>query len=150
MKNLTPMESGIESAVLREMLMMARAACKHAHAPYSHFHVGAAVLDHQGRIYSGCNVENSSFGLTVCAERNAIGAAVTGGAQRLRALVVYTPTEGLTAPCGACRQVLADFGAELEVHLYNQEGQHAFFSLAQLLPFHFELPAPNSEAHKPA
>jgi cytidine deaminase len=142
MKSLTPIESTLDPDVLRQMLAMARAACSHAHAPYSHFHVGASVLDGQGRIFSGCNVENSSFGLTMCAERNAIGAAVTAGAQRLLALVIYTPTESLTTPCGACRQVMADFGSDLEVHMYDDEGHHTAYALTQLLPIHFDYAPP--------
>jgi cytidine deaminase len=137
MKNLTPLESALEPAVVREMLALARAACQNAHAPYSHFHVGAVALDMHGRVFSGCNVENSSFGLTMCAERNAIGAAVAAGAKRLRAVLIYTPGETLTPPCGACRQVMADFGADVEVHLTNHEGGHAVFRLADLLPAHF-------------
>jgi len=142
-----PIESTLDPALQRELMDTARAVAAHAHAPYSHFHVGAAVLDAGGRIFGGCNVENASFGLTLCAERNAVGAAVSAGANRLRAVAVYGPTPALTAPCGACRQVLAEFNPELEVHLFNHEGRHAVYSLAQLLPAGFTFQ--NEEPEKP-
>lgn len=137
MENRMEKKSELKPEMLHEMLTVARSASTHAHAPYSHFHVGAAVLDDQGRIFAGCNVENASLGLTTCAERNAVGAAVCAGATRLRAVVVYTPTENLTPPCGACRQVLCEFGHRMEVHLYNHEGGHAIYALDQLLPAAF-------------
>ena len=142
MENLTRINSKLESATIKKLLAAARSACAHAHTPYSHFHVGAAVLDTQGRVFGGCNVENSSFGLTLCAEQNAVGSAVAAGASRLRAVAIYTPTESLTPPCGACRQVLSEFGREMEVHLFNHEGRHQAYSLRQLLPavFNFEPP----------
>ncbi len=88
----------------------ARAASANAYAPYSRFHVGAAVLGDDGRIWSGANVENASYGLTSCAERNAIFAAVFGGMKRVVAVAIHTPTDAPTAPCGACRQVIFEFG----------------------------------------
>ena len=92
-----------------QLVSAARAVRLRAHAPYSRFRVGAAVLDERGRIHVGCNVENASYGLTVCAERNAVAAAIAAGAKRVRAVAVCTAT-GAT-PCGACRQVLAERGA---------------------------------------
>ena len=95
----------------------ARLAASRAYCPYSRFSVGAAVLTGEGEIFAGCNVENASYGLTICAERNAVFNAVAGAAGPLliRAVVVFTPTESPTAPCGACRQVLNEFGPHAEV-----------------------------------
>ena len=96
----------IPPAQRRKLLAAARAVRARAHAPYSRFRVGAAVLDERGRIHAGCNVENASYGLTVCAERNAIAAAVAAGARRVRAVAVVS-SDAVT-PCGACRQVIAE------------------------------------------
>src|SRR3954471_4347430 len=93
----------------------AKAASAHAYCPYSRFPVGAAVLMPDGSIASGCNVENASFGLTCCAERNAIFRAVADGATSIAALLLYTLTAEPVAPCGACRQVLAEFGRDAQV-----------------------------------
>ena len=96
---------------LSELRRAAKIASGHAYCPYSRFPVGAAVLTEDELIFSGCNVENASFGLTVCAERNAIFQAIAHGQRRILAIVIYTPTARPTAPCGACRQVLNEFGA---------------------------------------
>jgi cytidine deaminase len=95
----------------------ARAAAARAYCPYSRFSVGAAVLTGDGQIYAGCNVENASYGLTICAERNAVFQAVANarGPLSIRAVVVFTRTRRPTAPCGACRQVLNEFGPHAEV-----------------------------------
>ena len=90
----------------------AKEASGNAYCPYSKFKVGAAVLTEDGQIFTGCNVENASYGLTICAERNAIFHMVAQAKQKIRALVVYTPTKTPTAPCGACRQVINEFGPE--------------------------------------
>jgi cytidine deaminase len=102
----------IPEAVFAELVSTARGAAARAYCPYSRFKVGAAVLTSAGEIFSGCNVENASYGLTICAERNAVFQAVSRGAGALsiRAVVVYTPTAAPTAPCGACRQVINEFG----------------------------------------
>ena len=100
-----------------ELLTAARQAASRAYCPYSHFRVGAAILTGEGEIVSGCNVENASYGLTICAERNAIFQAVAQGTAPLdiRGVVVYTPTAEPTAPCGACRQVINEFGPHAEI-----------------------------------
>lgn len=127
-------ESEIETDLISNLVRLARAAAANAHAPFSHFHVGAAVLDDRGRIYSGCNVESICFGLSMCAERNAAAAAMCGGARRLRAVAIYTASESLALPCGACRQVLSELGPKMEVHIVNHEGEHAIFQMDALLP----------------
>ncbi|MFI5459479.1 MAG: cytidine deaminase [Isosphaerales bacterium] len=103
--------------IYTKLVAAARQAASHAYCPYSHFAVGAAVLTGRGEIFSGCNVENASYGLTICAERNAIFQAVAqgGGPLVIQAIVVFTPTSDPTAPCGACRQVINEFGPEAEV-----------------------------------
>jgi cytidine deaminase len=112
----------------------ARRARARAHAPYSHFQVGAAVL--AGRaIHAGCNVENASYGLTVCAERNAVAAALLAGAERLDAVVVVSATAPPTPPCGMCLQVLTEFGpASLPVILVGARGVREATTLGALLP----------------
>lgn len=97
------------------LLAAARDASARAYAPYSRFHVGAAVLAEDGRIFSGANVENASYGLTSCAERNAIFAAVFAGMRRLVAIAIHTPTPAPVAPCGACRQVIFEFGPDARI-----------------------------------
>jgi len=98
-----------------ELIAAARQAADKAYAPYSRFPVGAAVRARSGRVYSGCNVENASYGLSLCAERNAVFQAVLAGERGIEAVVVYTPTAQPTAPCGACRQVIGEFGPHAEV-----------------------------------
>jgi cytidine deaminase len=107
----------IPEPVRAELIAAARQAAGQAYCPYSHFPVGAAVLTDRGAIFSGCNVENASYGLTICAERNAVFQAVarTDGELVIRAVVVFTPTKEPTAPCGACRQVLNEFGPDAEI-----------------------------------
>lgn len=130
----------IAGAVRQALIAAARGARRHAHAPYSHFRVGAAILDDQDHVYVGCNVENASYGLTVCAERNAIAAAVVGGARRIRAIAVVTPTRPPATPCGACRQALAEFGDEHTlVVLASPTGTATNRRLGPLLPDAFRL-----------
>jgi cytidine deaminase len=134
----------VSSAEKTALLTAARAVRRRAHAPYSRFQVGAAVLDERGRIHVGCNVENASFGLTVCAERNAVAAAVAMGARRIRAVAVVTSARPPASPCGACRQVLAELGdARTRVLLAGPAGQAEQVALGTLLPRAFAFgPAP--------
>jgi cytidine deaminase len=104
-----------------------------AHAPYSSFTVGAAVIDAEGRVHVGCNVENASYGLSVCAERHAIAAAVSAGGRNIEGLAVVTDTSPPTSPCGACRQVLVEFG-DFPVILANPTGERIVTSVGRLLP----------------
>jgi len=121
----------------RDLLRQAGEARRQAYAPYSDFAVGAALLGESGRVYAGCNIENVSFGLTVCAERVALFKAVSDGEQRFRAVAVVTAT-GVT-PCGACRQVLSEFAPDLEV-LVAREGatDYQVHYLPDLLPHSFD------------
>jgi cytidine deaminase len=131
-----------------QQALIAAAAAAHAraYAPYSHFQVGAAVLDSTGRIFAGCNVENVSYGLTSCAERNAIFAAVVEGARSISAVAVVTAAETLTAPCGACRQVLNEFAVagDMQVILAGTNGQVRLTRLSVLLPESFSSFIPTS------
>lgn len=122
---------------MNELIRAARAALANAYAPYSHFRVGAAVLGVSGKIYAGCNVENASYGLTVCAERTAIFKAVSEGEDRLTYLAVIADTPNPASPCGACRQVMAEFGID-KVLMCNTKGQQRIVSLAELLPDAFD------------
>ena len=111
----------------------ARAAQAHAHAPYSRYQVGAALEAHDGRVFAGANVESASFGVTICAERIALGAAVTQGVYEFRRIVVVTHSEPPAAPCGACRQALAEFGLDLEVESVGPHSARRWL-LRELLP----------------
>jgi cytidine deaminase len=121
-------------AIVQEMRAAARAAMRNAYCRYSKFQVGAAVLTAEEEIFAGCNVENASYGLTMCAERNAIFQAVAKGRQKLKAVVIITPTKTLTPPCGACRQVINEFGPDAEVFIFGSGKTGRKISLSKLLP----------------
>lgn len=123
-----------DPSVLSALKTAAREAATRAYCPYSRFQVGAAVLSDDGLISSGCNVENASYGLTLCAERNAIFQAVGRGQRVIRAVVVYTPTSKPTAPCGACRQVINEFGPEAIVICVCDGPEVIEAALPDLLP----------------
>ena len=120
------------------MLAAARRAAANAYAPYSGFRVGAAVLDERGRIHQGCNVENASFGLTICAERAATAHAVCSGAKSIKAVLVFTDTEQPTPPCGACLQTIAEFGRNPDIVLATPARTRKL-KLSDLLPQRFVL-----------
>ena len=118
---------------MSDLTARARDAMRHAWAPYSNFHVGAAIEAADGKVYVGCNVESASYGLTICAERMALGAAIVGGARKLARIVVTTDVDPPAAPCGACRQLLAEFGLSLEVIAVGPTSERRW-TLAALLP----------------
>ncbi len=121
-----------------DLLIAAAVAAKaSAYAPYSNFRVGAAIETEDGRIFTGCNVENASYGLTMCAERVAAGAAVAAGSTRFVRIVVATDIDPPSAPCGACRQVLNEFGAEAAVVSVGPNGDRQW-RLSELLPAAFD------------
>jgi cytidine deaminase len=111
---------------------------ENAHAPFSKFKVGAAVEDEGGRIHAGCNVENATYGLTICAERNAVFKGISEGARRFRRIAVAADTSTLTPPCGACRQILWEFCGDAEIVLVNLQGKMESFRLAHLFPRPFD------------
>lgn len=112
-------------------------ARQRAYAPYSRFKVGAVLIGESGRTYLGCNVENSSYGLCLCAERSAIARAVGDGEKRFKGVVIATQSEPPSPPCGMCRQSLAEFASDLPVILVNHKGERVDTTLAELLPLSF-------------
>jgi len=122
----------------KELIEAAGLAREHAHAPYSKFRVGAAVRAPSGRFYTGCNVESASYGLTLCAERVAIFKAVSEGERGFEAIAVVADTASLTPPCGACRQIIWEFGGDAEIILANLEGKVEIHRASALLPRPFD------------
>lgn len=122
----------------RELFELAKKAAKQAYAPYSKFKVGAALVTATGNIYSGCNVENSSYGLSICAERNAIFNMVTNGDKLITEIAIYVDSDLLFPPCGACRQVLAEFGEDITIY-YGNDNEIVQTTLKEILPHTFRL-----------
>lgn len=129
-------EHSLASQQVTELIDKARSARTGAYTPYSHFAVGAAVLAKSGTIYQGCNIENASYSLTICAERVAIVTAILAGETEFQALAVVAETAVPVAPCGACRQVLAEFHVPLVI-MANLAGQCHIETLEKLLPYAF-------------
>ena len=124
--------------MIDRLVAESKAAMEHAYAPYSSFRVGAAVLGASGRMYSGCNVENASYGLSVCAERVAIFKAVSEGEKQIEAIAIANSSGKPAFPCGACRQVMAEFAPDgMEIYLVSDEGVEKH-TLAELLPHAFK------------
>jgi cytidine deaminase len=121
-----------------KLIEAARAAREKAHAPYSNFRVGAAVRTKAGKIYTGCNIENASYGLTLCAERVAIFKAVSEGEHEFEAIAVVCDTEKLTPPCGPCRQIIWEFAGDIPIILSNLTGNVERETAAKLLPRPFD------------
>ncbi|HLW43177.1 MAG TPA: cytidine deaminase [Candidatus Acidoferrales bacterium] len=121
-----------------KLIAAARQAREHAHAPFSDFRVGAAVRTKSGRTFGGCNVENASYGLTICAERVAIFNAISEGEREFEAIAVVTDADALTPPCGACRQIIWEFCGDVPVILANLKGKVERESSAKLLPRPFD------------
>ena len=130
-----------------ELLRRAREVRQNAHAPYSGFHVGAAILAEDGTIHVGCNVENASYGLTLCAERGALSAAIATGRCGFRMIAVSTSGNEPVAPCGACRQALAEFARDRLLVVSEASGRVSEWLLAELLPEPFvEMPSSSGES----
>ena len=123
---------------LNSLLGVAREAAKQAYAPYSGFRVGSAVKCKDGTIYSGCNVENASYSLSICAERAAIFKAVSEGKRDFTAIAIYVDSDKIFPPCGACRQVIHEFGSEISV-IYANHDETFETTIAELLPGAFSL-----------
>ena len=123
-----------------ELMEIAEKAYENAYAPYSKFKVGAALLTSDGRVFTGCNVENSSYGAGICAERTAAVKAVSEGAVRFSAIAIANAGGGLTFPCGICRQFLSEFAEEgFRIILRNDKGELEIFTLEELMPHGFKL-----------
>lgn len=124
-----------------ELMQQAIEVSQYSYSPYSKFPVGACLLTSNGKTYKGCNFENSSFGMTICAERNAVGSAIADGQTKIKAIAIYSPNQDNCAPCGACRQVLHEFcDNDNELDIILKDGQNLkIYTLAQLLPESFNL-----------
>jgi len=123
---------------MNKLLEAALAARNNAHAPFSKFLVGAAIEDAEGRIFTGCNVENATYGLTICAERVAVFKAISEGARKFTRIAVAADTDVLTPPCGACRQILWEFCGDAELTLVNLKGKTETFRLKDIFPRPFD------------
>ena len=123
----------------KTLIEEARVGRENASAPYSKFRVGAALLTADGKIFRGCNVENASYGLTVCAERVALLSAIAAGERAFRAVAVVTDAEEPATPCGPCRQLLWEYAGDIPVTLSNLDGVVRTFRLSELLPYAFTL-----------
>jgi len=132
------MSSRPTRTTLAAMVALAREARELAHAPYSGFKVGAALKTRAGEIVTGCNLENASYGLTMCAERVAVFKAVSEGLSDFEAIVVVADSKQLTAPCGPCRQILWEFCGDILVHMSNSKGRTRLMRLRDLLPLPFD------------
>ena len=133
---MPPMKPSLPDKLVQRLITRASEARTHAYAPYSHYTVGAALLTTHKKIVVGCNVENASYGLTICAERGAIMAAVAQGQRDFQAIAVVTGNGG--SPCGACRQFIAEFGGEIVVIISDAAGQFRMMTAAELLPDSFD------------
>jgi cytidine deaminase len=120
------------------LIEAARDVRERAHAPYSGFKVGAAIEDENGRVFTGCNVENATYGLSVCAERAAVLKAISEGARKLKRVAVVADTDTLTPPCGACRQILWEFCGDVELTMANLAGKQETVSMKQIFPRPFD------------
>ena len=118
----------------QELIKKAMEVKKNAYVPYSHFHVGAALLTKSGKVYTGCNVENASYSPTICAESSAIVKAVSEGEQEYAAVAVVSDSDDYTSPCGVCRQRIFEFGSDIEVIMANSAGEYKVYKISELLP----------------
>ena len=130
------MEENMKSEV-KELYRQAKKVRKKAYVPYSNFKVGASILVNQNKIFTGCNIENASYGLTMCAERVAIFKAVSQGFKNIQILLLTADTKELISPCGACRQVISEFGNNIDIYMSNLEGKMKKTNINKLLPESF-------------
>ena len=129
----------LTDAQIQTLKSEANAAMEQAHAPYSNFTVGAAILMEDGTIIRGANIENASFGATICAERSAIASALSQGHRGIKAVAVTNATDTKITPCGICRQVIYEYGTDIPIICSNQSGDHMIHSISDLLPHAFTL-----------
>lgn len=122
-----------------ELMEKAIEASKKAYTPYSKFNVGASVLTESNKVYSGCNFENASFGLTICAERNAIGSAIADGERKFKAIAIYSPNQDNCMPCGACRQVISEFCDDNMDIIVKSGNELNVYKITELFPKRFSL-----------
>ena len=127
----------LRDEIIQSLIQKAQGALQHAYVPYSNFPVGAALLSKDGQVFTGCNVENASYGLTNCAERTAVFRAVSEGQRNFAAIAICADTDQVCSPCGACRQVLAEFGTEMMVIQVNRHGKYKINTVGELLPGSF-------------
>lgn len=120
-----------------ELIKIAKKAMENAYVPYSHFRVGAALVTENDEIYTGCNIENASYGGTNCAERTALFKAISEGKQHFKKIVVISDSDDYTYPCGICRQVLSEFGINIEVIVANNKEEYRTHKLSDILPYAF-------------
>ncbi|HBM76180.1 MAG TPA: cytidine deaminase [Clostridiaceae bacterium] len=119
------------------LIKMASKAMKNAYVPYSNFKVGAALLTKAGKVYTGCNVENASYGATICAERTAIFKAVSEGEREFEAIAITADSDEFAYPCGICRQVMLEFSKDLKIYISNKNGEYKEYTISELLPTGF-------------
>lgn len=129
------------SMIMEKLLQTAHDMRQNAHAPHSNFRVGVGLLAHDGTIFGGCNVESDVYGLTICAERNAIFSAFAQGYRNFKAIVIVTMTKG--TPCGACRQIIVELCGNIPVYLADLKGNQSSYMSYDLLPHHFTLVSPS-------
>lgn len=133
------MEPGAAIAEPESLVSLAVEAREKAYAPYSGFHVGAALYADNGKIYAGCNVENASYGATICAERTAVAKAISDGARKIMAMAVSSDSNNATMPCGICRQVISEFcSPDMPLYLSNNRGEYEIYHFGELLPHSFK------------
>ncbi|HOC53126.1 MAG TPA: cytidine deaminase [Caldisericia bacterium] len=126
----------MKTSKIEELISLAKKACSNAYAPYSKFNVGAALLTKNGKIFTGSNIENASYGATVCAERVAIFKAVSEGEREFESIAIYTNADKLSFPCGICRQVMIEFSKDLIIILSNEK-EKKIYTLKEILPYPF-------------
>jgi cytidine deaminase len=119
------------------LIKMASKAMKNAYVPYSNFKVGAALLTKAGKVYTGCNIENASYGATICAERTAIFKAVSEGEREFEAIAIASDSDEFAYPCGICRQVMLEFSKDLKIYISNKNGEYKEYTISELLPTGF-------------